>query len=399
MTKHTILIFSQAMELGGVERSLLGLLDSIDYDRYDVDLFLMRHSGELMPYLNPKVNLLPEMPQYASLAVPMTSLLKKGQIDVLCGRLKGKLAARRFDKQHPGEKPSIAALTYSHKYTLKTMPQITNKTYDLAISFLTPHYFVRERAKARKYAAWIHTDYTALSSDRRAELEMWSGYDTICGVSEQVSRGFQTSFPELAGKIRTIENILSKDLIDAQARETQTEMKSDGAVSLLSVGRFCDAKNFDNVPDICRRLVEAGLNIKWYLIGYGGDEPLIRQKITEARMRDRVIILGKKDNPYPYMRDCDLYVQPSRYEGKAVTVREAQLLGKPVAITNYATSASQLEDGVDGVIVPVDNAGCAAGIAALLRNPARMRQLSENCAKRDYTNSAEIEKIYALMED
>lgn len=395
----SLLIFSQAMELGGVERSLLGLLDSIDYDRYDVDLFLMRHSGELMTHLNPKVNLLPEIPQYASLAVPMTSLLKKGQIDVLCGRIKGKLAARRFDKQHPGEKPSIAALTYSHKYTLRSMPQISDRTYDLAISFLTPHYFVRERVKARKYAAWIHTDYTALSFDRRAELEMWSGYDTICGVSEQVSRGFQTSFPELAGKVRTIENILSKSLIDAQARETQTEMKSDCALSLLSVGRFCDAKNFDNVPDICRRLVGDGLDVKWYLIGYGGDEPLIRQKIAEAGMQDRVIILGKKDNPYPYMRDCDLYVQPSRYEGKAVTVREAQLLGRPVVITDYATSASQLEDGVDGVIVPMDNAGCAAGIAALLRNPARMRQLSENCAKRDYTNSAEIEKIYALMED
>ena len=81
-------------------------------------------------------------------------------------------------------------------------------------------------------------------------------------------------------------------------------------------------------------------------------------------MQERVIILGKKNNPYPYMRACDLYVQPSRYEGKAVTVREAQLLGKPVVITNYATSASQLEDGADGVIVPMDNAGCAEGSAA-----------------------------------
>ena len=139
--------------------------------------------------------------------------------------------------------------------------------------------------------------------------------------------------------------------------------------------------------------------MKWYLIGYGGDEPLIRQKIAEAGMQNHVIILGKKDNPYPYMRACDLYVQPSRYEGKAVTVREAQLLGKPVVITSYATSGSQLDDGVDGVIVPMDNAGCAAGIAALLRDSARMQLLSENCAKRDYTNGAEVEKIYALMED
>lgn len=397
--KPSILIFSQAMELGGVERSLLGLLDSIDYNRYDVDLFLMRHNGELMPYLNPKANLLPEISQYASLAIPMASLIKSGQFGVLCGRLQGKLAARRFDKQHPSDQPSIVALTYSHKHTLNSMPLISGKTYDLAISFLTPHYFARERVKAKKYAAWIHTDYTALSLDHAAELAMWGEYDAICGVSEQASKSFQTAFPELAGKVQTIENTLSKELIYKQAKEPQTDMPADGSIVLLSVGRFCDAKNFDNVPDICRRLVEDGLDVKWYLIGYGGDEPLILQKIAEAGMADRVIILGKKDNPYPYMRACDLYVQPSRYEGKAVTVREAQLLGKSVVITNYATSGSQLENGVDGVIVPMDNAGCAAGITALLRDSVRMQQLSENCKKQDYTNSAEVEKIYALMED
>ena len=397
--KSSIFIFSQAMELGGVERSLLGLLDSIDYDRCDVDLFLMRHSGELMPYLNPKANLLPEIRQYASLAIPMASLIKNGQFGVLCGRLNGKFAARRFNKNHPSSKPSIAALTYSHKYTLSSMPQISDRTYDLAISFLTPHHFVRERVKAKRYAAWIHTDYTALSFDRAEELAMWEGYDAICGVSEETSQSFQIAFPELAGKVQTVENILPKDLILNQAEDPQDESISGSTLSLLSVGRFCEAKNFDNVPDICRRLVEDGFDVKWYLIGYGSDEPLIRQKISAAEMQERVIILGKKDNPYPYIRACDLYVQPSRYEGKAVTVREAQLLGKPVVITKYATSQSQVEDGVDGVIVPMDNAGCAAGIAALLHDPERMRQLSENCAKRDYTNSAEIGKIYALMED
>lgn len=397
--KPSILIFSQAMELGGVERSLLGSLDSIDYDRYDVDLFLMRHNGELMSYLNPKAKLLPEIPQYASLAVPMASLIKSGQFGVLCGRLQGKFAAQRFDKQHLNDKPSVAALTYSHKYTLRSMPQISDKTYDLAISFLTPHYFARERVEAKKYAAWIHTDYTALSFDRDTELAMWGKYDAICSVSEQASKSFQTAFPELAGKVQTIENVLPRELICRQAEESQTDMPSDGSIVLLSVGRFCDAKNFDNVPDICRHIVADDLDVKWYLIGYGGDELLIRQKIAEAGMEKRVIILGKKENPYPYMRTCNLYVQPSRYEGKAVTVREAQLLGKPVVITDYATSDSQLEDGVDGVIVPMDNAGCAAGIAALLRDPTLMQQLSENCAKRDYTNSAEVEKIYALMED
>ena len=111
--KPSILIFSQAMELGGVERSLLGLLDAIDYDRYDVDLFLMRHSGELMPYLNPKAKLLPEIPQYASLAVPMAALVKSGQLDVLCGRLQGKLAARRFDRTATGSGSQVSTKHYT----------------------------------------------------------------------------------------------------------------------------------------------------------------------------------------------------------------------------------------------------------------------------------------------
>ena len=100
-------------------------------------------------------------------------------------------------------------------------------------------------------------------------------------------------------------------------------------------------------------MIRAGLDVYWYIIGFGADEQLIRRKIAECGMDGRVVLLGKKENPYPYIVACDLYVQPSRYEGKCVAVREAQMLGKPVVITNYATSASQLEDGVDGVIVPM----------------------------------------------
>ena len=110
-----------------------------------------------------------------------------------------------------------------------------------------------------------------------------------------------------------------------------------------------------------------------------------------------MILLGKKENPYPYIKACDLYVQPSRYEGKCVTVREAQTLGKPVVITRYATSKNQLEDGVDGVIVPMDNEGCAAGIAALLRDFKQMELLSQACRSRDYSNRYEIEKLYQIV--
>ena len=116
-------------------------------------------------------------------------------------------------------------------------------------------------------------------------------------------------------------------------------------------------------------------------------------------MEDRVIILGKKSNPYPYIKKCDIYIQPSRYEGKAVTVLEAQVLKKPVVITAFPSSDSQLENRVDGIIVPMDDEGCAKGIVDVIRNKELRKQLIVNCGKRDYSNKTEVRKIYKLMGD
>ena len=399
MTMKRILFFSHSLELGGAERSLIGLLHSLDYSEYEVDLFLMHHIGELMRYIPEQVNLLPEIPQYACMAVPIAQVLLSGHLGVAFGRLTGKLKAAYSIKKH-GISGGTVALEYSHKYTKAYMPSIGRCKYDLAISFLMPHYYVTEKVEAQKKAAWIHTDYSIMPIDRESELSMWDSYDHIVGVSADVVRGFTSVFPSLQNKATVIENILPKALIleQAGAFSEEPDMPADGSVRLLSVGRFTHAKNFDNVPDICARIRAAGLPVKWYLIGYGGDETLIRRKINEAGMQEHVIILGKRENPYPYISACDLYVQPSRFEGKAVTVKEAQLLGKPVVITDYPTSSSQLEDGTDGVIVPLDNEKCAGEIVSLLQDSGRMEQLRSTCSMRDYSGSGEVKKIYDLME-
>ena len=395
-----VLFFSHGLELGGAERALIGLLEHIDYTEVQVELFLMHREGELLSNVPKQVKLLPEMPQYASLAVPLGEVIRKRQLRVAAGRALGKALARRRVKQLGLPVDNGVALEYSHKYTLSAMPPVGDGEYDLAVSFLTPHYFVANRVKAKKKVAWIHTDYSKVSVDVESEVRMWSAYDAIISISDEVSRTFVQMFPTMKDRLICIGNMLPVASMERQihALDVSEEMPEDGAIRLLSVGRFCTAKNFDNVPDICRRLRGIGLNVRWYLIGYGGDEPLIRRRIEEAGMQEHVVILGKKSNPYPYIKACDLYVQPSRYEGKCVTVREAQMLGKPVVITNYATAPSQLEDGADGVVVPMDNAGCAEGIAALLRDPQRMARLMQTCRERDYSNAGEVEKLYQLME-
>lgn len=398
--KKKILIVSHAMELGGAERSLVGLLEAFDYDNYQVDLFLLRHEGELLEDIPEKVTVLPEIPAYTVLARPMIQTLREGHVLLTAARLFGKIKAAYYDKKN-GCVESAVAIEYSHKYTYKFMPQIqSDKEYDLAVSFLTPHYIVANKVHAKKKIAWIHTDYSKVTVDVLSEEKMWGAYDNIISISDAVTKSFVKVFPKLKSKVVVIENILPEKLIRRQAEEfSVSEEMPEGAIRLLSIGRYCFQKNFDSVPFICKLLLKKGINIRWYIIGFGSDEELIRKRIVENQMQDFVIILGKRKNPYPYIKECDIYIQPSRYEGKSVTVREAQLLGKPVIITSYTTASSQLEVGVDGIIVPLDNQECADGIAALIRDKERMRDLSRNCRKKDYTNYLEVNKIYKMLQE
>lgn len=394
-----ILIFSQAMELGGAERALLGLLETIDTTKYSVDLFLMRHQGELMKYIPDNINLLPENKKYSCLAISMKEVIRQRQFGVAFGRIKGLFAARKRVKQLKLGDNDVA-LEYSHKYTLRYMPQVSKEEYDLAISFLTPHYFVADKVKAKKKIAWIHTDYAFVEVDRQSQLKMWERYDNIISISDNAMESFVKTFPTLEERVSVIENIMPMKYMNQLADEfSAKEEMPKSEVSLLTIGRFCNAKRMDEIPQICKRIRESGIDAKWYLIGFGGDEALIRQRIAEAGAEDYVIILGKKENPYPYIKACDIYIQPSRYEGKSVAVREAQILGKPVIITNYATAASQLNDGIDGVIVPMDIDACADGIIKVIKNKELQEKLVENTKKTDYTNAGEIEKLYRFMEE
>ncbi len=391
-----ILLISHAMELGGVEKSLLGLFEAIDYSEYEIDLFLYRHEGELLSHIPKQVNLLKEEPAYAVLGKSLKRTLLEGHFLLAAARIYAKLVAAWYAKRHK-HKASRVALEYSHKFTKRLLPVIQPDTeYDLAISFLTPHYIAIEKVCAKKTAGWIHTDYTKIDINQSSEQKMWGKLDHIVSISDAVTEAFCKVFPTLEKKIVVIENILPSNLIKQQAKENRVKLESE-SINLLSVGRFCHAKNFDNVPVITKALRTAGLNIRWYLIGYGSDETLIRKRIAEANMEKYVIILGKQDNPYPYINACDIYVQPSRFEGKCVAVREAQMLCKPVIITNYDTAKSQLEDGVDGVIVSLTIPDCANGITAVLKDPLLQQRLIAACKQRDYSNADEIRKLYAMM--
>ena len=401
--KARIFIAMHYMEIGGAETALIGLLNALDPNRVEVDLFLHDHRGEMMQFIPEWVNLLPQIPKYSVLERPIVELVKRGFWGIAAARLWAKCLSQKVYKRSGSKLENNGGLDKMSKCTAPLLPRISpSMTYDLAISFLTPHRIVAEKVKAKKKIAWIHTDYTRVWVDAEDELKVWQKYDYVASISSDVTNTFLQVFPSLAPKIVEIENILSPTFVRkrAELEDTDKEFRHEGTITLLSVGRFSDAKNYDNVPDICKRLInETKLNIKWYIIGYGGDEALIRQKIKEAGMEEHVILLGKRTNPYPYIKACDIYVQPSRYEGKSVTVREAQMLCKPVVVTNYPTAPSQIRSGIDGVIVPMDNEGCAHGLAEVICDKPLQERIIAHLKTHDYGNESEVEKIYTLINE
>ena len=407
--KPRILIAIHYMHLGGAEISLIGLLQALDPNKVDIDLFVYSHEGELMKLIPEYVNVLPENKTWSMFEKPLKEVFLSGELKMGFARLRNKYLSKAYMKQ-PNHNPLGADCSYLGFEVSKILPNVNpSVTYDLAISFLAPHNFVLDHVKAHKKICWIHTDYTRVGVVAELEKSVWEQYDYIASISSDVTKTFLQVFPSLEPKIIEIENILSSAFVRNRAEEfdvqdtllTTHSPHPTANINLISIGRFSEAKNYDNVPDICKRTLELvkdkNIDIRWYIIGFGSDENLIRQKIAEAGMQEHVIILGKKKNPYPYVKACDIYVQPSRYEGKSVTVREAQMLCKPVVVTNYPTASSQIQDGIDGVIVPMDNEGCAKGLADFILDEAKQSQIVEYLKTHDYGNINEVNKIYSIL--
>lgn len=399
MMKKNILIASFDLAIGGVERSLIGLLNHLDYGKYNVDLMLFKHEGEFFPLLPQGPNLLEEMPEYATFRQSIKQIVHSGCYRIGLSRIMAKYTSIIHGKLKKTEEPGYLNIQYSWEMTAPYLPKL-NKPYDAAIGFLWPHYFIGEKVKAKKRIGWIHTDYSKIYLNKKLENRMWSKLDHIVAVSDDCLLNFLDEYPEFNRKSTVIENILSPKMVKEQGEAfVPVEMKrKPGKTLLLTVGRLSHAKGLDLAIKACKKLVDDGHDLEWYVVGYGPLEDDLRNKIAEEGLKKRFILLGKKINPYPYIRACDIYVQPSRYEGKAVTIREAQILGKPVVMTDFSTARSQAEDGFDALITPLSVAGIVNGITRLMRDQELKATLVSNLEQQDYGNEDEIKKLYHLIE-
>ncbi|GAE44176.1 capsular polysaccharide biosynthsis protein [Mesobacillus boroniphilus JCM 21738] len=294
--KKKVLIASFDLAIGGVERSLIGLLNSIDYQEYAVDLMLFKHEGEFFSLLPEGPNLLPENPAYSTFRKSISQIIRDGRYSIAVSRIFAKYISGIKGKMMKVEEPGYLTIQYGWELTRPFLPELS-KEYDLAIGFLWPHHFIGEKVKAKRKVGWIHTDYSNIFIDKKTEMKMWKNLDQIVAVSEECSNTFVNQFPHLKEKTIVIENILSQDFVRQQSEiQNAHEIKKKlGKTIIVSVGRLSHAKGFDNAIRACKQLVDKGYDIAWFVVGYGSLENELRKLISELGLENHFFLLGKKN--------------------------------------------------------------------------------------------------------
>ncbi|MGL4570226.1 MAG: glycosyltransferase [Clostridium sp.] len=395
--KKEIIIIADSLGIGGIEKSLVNMLNEFDYDLFNVDLMLYEKSGELIHSLNKNVNLLEERSICKTFAMPIKEVIRNGYINIAYGRIVAKVKSEILSKVKKINEIGYYQVQCTYDLTHKLLGK-EKKVYDIAIGYAWPHNYTLYNVDAKIKIGWIHTDYSTIYVDRKRDFKMWSKLDFIISISKECTKAFLDVYPDLKDKVILIENITGPKLIlDMSNDEFEINMRKD-CFNILSIGRICNAKGFDIAVNALKCINDRGYkDIMWHIIGFGPDEEKVRQLIDENCINSNFILHGKKKNPYPFLKKCDLYVQPSRYEGKAVTVTEAKILGKPIIVSNYKTAKSQVNHMVDGYISNLTVEDLADSIIKLYKDSLLREKFSNTCKSYNYDNNDELNKLYELI--
>ena len=303
MGKKSILFVIDSLTLGGAEKSLVTLLNLLDYSKYNVDLLLFAQGGAFQKLLPLEVNLLPVPDYYAYNSIPWSKFGKKiKEIDKMLAQLRYSVVLRKRKYTHTEK----AVLFWKNsRKCFSTMPQ----QYDVAIAYAqgVPTFFVAEKVKARKKAAWINVTYIPTGKYFNFIKPMYESFDVVNAVSEAVASEVQDTFGIPNSKIMIMKDILDVDFAIKMAEmpsEAHVEMAGDG-IKILTVGRYAYMKGYDLAIDAAKILLEKGIKFKWYALGEGAIRKELEQQIEKNELKEQFILLGSRNNPYPYFKECD----------------------------------------------------------------------------------------------
>ncbi len=370
--------------LGGIPKATVSLVNELVIQA-DVTVVLSENTGPLINQISEKVRIL-TIPTETVGAI-IKGFIKRGRVFKAAG-----LALSHFYHSRISRKWIKNAVAKA-----KYRGAILNEHFDIAIAnhgMNIPQMLrVIYGICADKKIAWTHGLHPFSKKEMLDAQGVYSLFDVVFSDSDATNEYYKREFPSIKDKFHLVYDILATEPILNGANEVcDVEMK--GEINLLSVGRVSQEKGYDMVPEITRLLVDRGYPVRFYIVGDGPDMPRLKEKIEEYAVGEYVIPLGAKTNPYPYMRDCDIYVQPSYEESYGITICEAGVLGKAVVCTTSCGGISEkVKDGESALFAETTPIDIADKIEKIIVNEELRRKLEKNIKIVDFTNNQEIDKI------
>lgn len=345
MYQKKIAIVTHQMIMGGIEKSLIELCKELQKENIQITLYLEQTGGELYDAIPVGVKVIPIFEKCNNVKTLIKTFVKQFQMKKIWSLIKCYFINRFHRDPVKGWIENIKYLEEEEEY------------YDYAFAYGAPIAFstiyVDKKIKASKKYAWIHNDPEQLSLDIAKYEECFKDYDKIICVSESTKRKFDKIFPHYALKTKVFYNIIDYKYIKTKANESIFLDDYNGK-RLLTVGRLCDQKGQDIIPKITKRLLEDNYNLRWYCVGDGELYSDLKREIEKERIQGSVVLLGNRNNPYPFFKNADIYVQPSRHEAFGITITEAKIMKLPIVTTDFDGAAEQIENGQTGLIVKFD---------------------------------------------
>lgn len=394
--KKNVLIVIHSLGCGGAEKSLVSLLSFLPADKWNIDLLVADRRGMFVKEIPDYVNQITDLYDFENYAAPVSNRRKKicGVRDFFC-QVKWQIFSRipkLNDDLSWGEK--------RWKLWGRYLPKM-KKEYDLAVSYMNgfPNYFVVDKVKASKKILWVHNEFEKLGYNYEFEYGFYKAADRIVTISQACVDSILRVYPEFKEKTVVLENISSPSTINTMAKDVpRDEYMEHQRIKLLSIGRLSEQKRFDLAVKAAKILKERNLDFLWYILGEGELRDELTSLIEEYELKNNVKLIGVKDNPYPYIKACDIFVQTSEYEGKSIVLDEAKILCRPIVVTNYKTVNNSIKNDVNGLIVDINEESIAEGIYNLMISNDKRNSYSMNLESDSDGNESEIEKYISLFE-
>ena len=356
--KKKILICGIKMNMGGTEKALLSFLETIDREKYNIDLVLAESGGALAGQLPSDIQILKPIKNGSLFSLSKRNVFKT--IRQLDFPHKKKFL---FNHIHFFITAPFSCYMYQKLWILLMKQAILpfdrefeiNTEYDICLAFWGDRtmFYMSEKVNAKQKIAWLHFDYFHPKRDDRIYRYYFDRCTAVISVSRSCTKLLKEHFPELESKFFTLLNSLpEKEILCSSEKNTEFPDQKYTGLRLLSVMRICRQKGYFLIPNVLYLLKQENIKARWYIAGTGSKKDTMKlcRKAKRLGVSDMLILLGHVDNPYPYIKKCDIFILPSKYEGMPITVEEAKLLRKPIVCTNYLSATEQLDNGRYGEI-------------------------------------------------